>query len=52
MPAKGEVLTLIFIVIIGGSILAQGITYLSPYSESVCVTVVFENPAIDTISPA
>ena len=52
VPASGELLTVIVIDIVGGSIGVAGIGSLTSKSQIVSATFAFSNPAITTISPA
>ena len=52
VPAKGELLTLIVIDIVGGSIGVAGIGSFNSGSQIVSATLAFSNPAITTMSPA
>jgi hypothetical protein len=49
---EGEVLTVIVIDIVGGSIGVAGIGSLTSKSHIVSATFAFSNPAITTMSPA
>ena len=52
VPAKGELLTVIVIDIVGGSIGVAFIGLLTSRSQIVSATLAFSNPATITISPA
>ena len=52
VPARGEVLTVIVIDIVGGSIGVAGIGSLISKSHIVSATLAFSRPAMTTISPA
>ena len=52
VPAKGELLTVIVIDIVGGSIGVAGIGVVTSKSQIVSATFAFSSPAITTMSPA